>query len=800
MSPAPAGYYAGWPAPPGGFAPPAREEGSLRFGEIAVALRRGWWIIASVCAIVTATVVGYTMLQPKEFEAQAMVFIDTERAASADAAAAVAISGAGGGLPMDRRGIESELARLQHAEELRRRVAERIEEAGRVVRRADAFPLLAPDADGTHPARNEVARRLGETMRFEMLRDQDMISIKAVSVAPEEAARVANYYAEEYQALARESSRARVVAAREFLEEQVGRLGGDLAGIDGRVASFSAQRRLPERGPAGERLVEEHSSYRERRDAAAMELARQRFGLEVVRDELARLDPEGAATRSSDVASLESEIGAFERQITDLRLRAEQYYAVDPSLRGAESRVPELAEMTRSLSHYESQKQALVDRLGRAMAGRRMGDGGDYAAALQAQRLDREATVRGLETEIGLLDGRLGATSSILGGVPQAAVHLEQLERRRGIVATWYATFLQDLQRVMVAEQAELGYVELVSPAYVPTAPARPNLPQNTILGVLLGLGFGVSLALAKHAAQREIRRPDDLAEQGYRVLGVIPTMNKEIRESFGRRTAVEVEGRPISTRLLTMLTPWSPVAENFRLIRTNLLHGLDGLEEVFGTGDGQAVPTGRTVLVTSPESGAGKTVTASNLAVALATGGRRTLLVDADLRRPSAHRMFGVDGSRGLADVLQETAPWPERDPEIEEFAPLQTDIENLYFLPAGRPARPPSELVGSKRLEGLFDRARPVFDVIVVDSPPVLVAADAVLLARRADAVVMIVSAEHTDRRAIEEARRALEAVGHPVTGLIVNRFDERSSYGNSYGYTYDSKYGDGQEAAAA
>jgi tyrosine-protein kinase Etk/Wzc len=203
---------------------------------------------------------------------------------------------------------------------------------------------------------------------------------------------------------------------------------------------------------------------------------------------------------------------------------------------------------------------------------------------------------------------------------------------------------------------------------------------------------------------------------------------------------------------------------------------------------------------VTSPESGAGKTVSASNLAVALAAGGRRTLLVDADLRRPSAHRMFGVDGSRGLSDLLEEPAPWPEGEPDLEEFAPLKTDLDNLYFLPAGRPRRPPSELVGSDRLTGLLERARPVFDVIVIDSPPILVAADAVLMAARVDAVVMIVSAEQTDRRAIDEARRALEGVGHPITGLIVNRFDERQSYGTAYGYAYDDTYGDDRSIAAA
>jgi tyrosine-protein kinase Etk/Wzc len=536
-----------------------------------------------------------------------------------------------------------------------------------------------------------------------------------------------------------------------------------------------------------------------------MELARQRFSLDVVRDELSRLDPVGAATRTNEVATIQSEISAFDGQITALRLQAEQYYAVDPSLRGAESRVPELAEITRSLAHYESQKQNAVRRLGDAMAGQRMGDGGGYGAALQAQQLQLQSTIRGLEAEVNLLDSRLGTTSSLLGGVPQAAVQLEQLERRRGIVASWYATFLQDLQRVMVAEQSELGYVELVSPAYAPSYPARPNLPQNTILGLLLGLGFGVGLALARHAAERGVRRPDELAEQGYRVLGVIPTMNTELRSAFGRKSVVEVEGRSVSTKLLTALAPWSPVAENFRLIRTNLLHGLDGAgmaTEVFGP-DGTKVEdrsTARSVLITSPESGAGKTVSASNLAVALGAGGLRTLLIDADLRRPSAHSMFGVDGSRGLADILQASQTWPDDEPSLSDFEPLKTGLDNLYFLPAGRPERPPSELVGSERFSELLERARPVFDVVVVDSPPVLAAADAVLLAKQVDSVILIVSAERTDRRAVEQTRRALESVGHPVTGLIVNRFDEHQSYGYSYGYTGPSTYGETPAEPAA
>ncbi len=775
------------PAPRGG----APAEPALHLGEVASALRRGAWLILGVTVAVGTAVAGGTWLLPKEYEATSMVFVDTERAGNADAAVAAAATG-GGDVPVERRGIATEIGRLEHSEVLRRRVADRLLEAGAVVGHADRFPLLAPAVDGDSlPSRADVARRVGESLAFQVEQGQDMISIRAVSPAPEEAARLANVYAEEYEKLARESSRARVVAARTFLEQQVDRLGGDLDAIDGSVASFSQRRRVAERGAAGERVVAEQEAYRSQRDRAAMERTRQQFALDVIEGELARLDPAGASVRTSRIASLETEVAAYDRQMADLRLRAEPYYAVDPSLRGEESRVPELAEIQQSLGHYAERRAGLVAQLAEASAEVQRGDAGGYAASLQAQRLELGAAIRGLDAEIGALDRRIGGTSSQIASAPRAAVRLEQLQRRRAIVGGWHEAYLRDLQKVMVAEQSELGYVELVSPAYVPGHPARPNLTQNAVLGALLGLGLGIGFALARHSAQPDVRRPEDLAAQGYRVLGVVPTMTRQIRASYGRHATVDVEGRPVSTHLLTMLEPWSPAAEHFRLIRTNLLHDIG--PTLPATGDGMAVGAparASVVLVTSPNSGAGKTVSAGNLAVAFAAGGYRTLLIDADLRRPAVHALFGLDGGHGVSDLLGAAAraPGPGEPDEPDAgrgVAPLQTAVDHLFVLPAGLSGAPPSELLGGPAAERLIARARQAFDVVVVDSPPVLVAADAVLLASHVDAVLLVVAADRTTRHAVEQSRRAMASVGRDIAGVIVNRFDTSGAEGYAYGY---------------
>jgi capsular exopolysaccharide synthesis family protein len=181
-----------------------------------------------------------------------------------------------------------------------------------------------------------------------------------------------------------------------------------------------------------------------------------------------------------------------------------------------------------------------------------------------------------------------------------------------------------------------------------------------------------------------------------------------------------------------------------------------------------------RLLLVTSAVPGEGKTTTATHLGALLAQGGRRVLLVDADLRKAELHRTFGLPRSPGLSDVLTGAVEDPIR----------ATPLPKLSLVSAGRTPADPAELFGSDQMDAFLARVEGAFDFVIVDAPPVLGLADSVALASKVDAVLLLVSAEGPRRGAVSEAVRRLRFVHAPLIGTILNMADARTC---AYGYGY-------------
>ncbi len=743
------------------------EEASLDFSEIWLTLRRGKWLILFTCLVVTGAVAGYTYIQEPEYEAQSLVMIDRGEEGRA------AFAGFGG--DREGRGLANEIGKLQYSGDLMERVIQRIEETADAMEEDAArqyFPVLYEDGERRSAA--DVAVAVRERMRFSGMGEQSIISITAWSPVPEEASRLANIYMEEYQVYARETSRAGAAAAREFLEEQVERRGERLDEIDDQLVRFQLDQDFATRGATGERVVQEFGRLRERMETLQAEKVQQEFQLERLQDELRSIEPDMDSRIADDIETerLRTEMNELSRQIAELEQQAEEYYMNDPSLRGNEQEVDELATIVRRADRLKERRDEKISELAEKTVGSRFAGGQEgqlgYAAQLRTRIIEVEGSVMGLNAQIETVENRLAETQPDVQGVPRQQIEFEQLQRERNIVAEQHSNYLSRLHDTMMSEQADLGYVELVQQARVPAVPVRPDMQQNVILGVLLGLGFGVGLAFLWRASAGRIEKPEDLQTHGYSVIGVVQSMKREIRSSFGGSDTVEVDGHRVSTHLMTLLNPWSPIAENYRLIRTNIQ-----------SANGE-VP--RTMLVTSPEMGDGKTVTASNLAVALARNGLRTLLIDADLRRPNTHTLLGLPLSPGVGERLHGT---PEN---LTDFSGLETVVENLHVLTAGTNENPPAELVGTKAMKELIAAARQEFDAVIIDSPPVLAVTDSVVLARQVDATFVVVSADRTEVQALNVTRDTLEAVGCTVGGVVLNRFDEgKVGYAYGYGYGY-------------
>lgn len=305
--------------------------------------------------------------------------------------------------------------------------------------------------------------------------------------------------------------------------------------------------------------------------------------------------------------------------------------------------------------------------------------------------------------------------------------------------------------------------IRLADPARPALKPVFPNLKLNLVLAFMFSSLLAVGAAILGDVLDKTIRDPEQVARAlNTEVIGSLPMVKA------WQRKLLAVMGEAGSKALVPvgaadlMVTSFG---EAIRTLRNSIL--LADFDRGL-----------RSLLVTSSCPAEGKTTTTVHLALAHAAQGHKTLLIDCDLRRPSIHRLFGLNGAGGLAQVILKGAPWQEAVVQVEQ-AP------NLTILPAGPPARRAAELVG-KALEGILEEAADQYDLILVDSPPLLGLPESYEMAVAVDGVVMVALAGQTERKAVSSALQALMRLRVNVVGLVLNEVTRGNSDGYySYGY---------------
>ncbi len=327
-----------------------------------------------------------------------------------------------------------------------------------------------------------------------------------------------------------------------------------------------------------------------------------------------------------------------------------------------------------------------------------------------------------------------------------------------------YNALLQQEKELRVVSNSRANNVQLMDDAEVPGGPFTPNHSRDWLMALVLGLALGVAAAYTVEYLDDTVKLPDDVTRRlKLPLLGLVP--------------AVGGDKLPV----LTSAVPHD-FGEAFRSLRTSL---------VFTNGS----PGNRTIAVTSTQPLEGKTTTACNLAVALALGGARVMLIDADMRRPGLHRTMGIPNEIGLSHVLTGQA-------RVRE-AVQRTSENNLFVMTAGHVPPNPSELLSSERMRHLIANleAGP-FEWVIIDTPPVLAVTDAVILAPYMSGLVFVIGAEMTRRAHAERAIQTIQGGKPNIVGAVLNRVDlnrNKYYYSRYYGYHYKSYYGDGASPKA-
>jgi capsular exopolysaccharide synthesis family protein len=741
------------------------DAGGIDLSVLGRTLRHGKWIILVTCVLVTGAIGAYTYTLDPIFEAESIVAVNPQ---SDGQTANVLAFG-------PQRDLDSEVGILRYSAELAERVAGELQATAEALGDADPFPILF-GAEGEALTTNEVSTRLLEEVRFTALPAQSMIRVSVESSMPEEASTVVNIYAREYRTFSREKARASVTAAREFLEEQTEKRRQDIMRLEKQWEAFAQNNQVVTQGVDGQRLIEEYSELTARRDQLGFERDQEQSALRILEDQLQQFRPElqRNVKVEQETSGLRSEIGVLEQRIGEMRAEAAQYYVANPNLEGDAERIrtrfPDLHELLGRIDGLQQRKDQLTEELvatASSVDGSAAQEGGSLERIAQLRSLvtEKELAISQLDAQIEALDARLEGYGPRLQRIPQQTIQREQIERKLEQAETFYASVAAQLQKTIIAEESELGYVDVVRQAFVPAVPVRPNMKMNLILGLALGLGFGVGLAFLRQAMSNEIEKPEDLQEQGYPLVGVVPDMKDEIKALFDAQPTIEVSGRRLDTHLLPLLHPWSPITENYRLIRTNLK---------FAAEDADAPPV---LLVTSPGKGEGKSTTAVNLALTYVLGGASVLLIDADMRRPSTHRLLDLEATPGLSDLLDGT----------ESSVVTKTFVDGLYYVPAGTTDDPPTENLDASTMRRLIEMGRERCDVVIVDSPPVLAVSDALVLAGLCTTVVVVAAANGTTHRALRLTQNMLDGVGVDVDGVVFNGYRHTDGqYG--YGYYYE------------
>lgn len=376
----------------------------------------------------------------------------------------------------------------------------------------------------------------------------------------------------------------------------------------------------------------------------------------------------------------------------------------------------------------------------------------------KARQTARFAEYReGLNQEIQAVEGELAQLRTRLEQTPAAdrAALETEIARKQDLINR----YTQAYQNVQLAELQATDLISVVQPATVPDAPVRPRKMQNALLAAVVAGMLGVGFVFLREYLDTSVKAPEEAeALLQAPVLGQI-WLEKNM-----------AKGNGTAQRKIVITNPVALTAEAFRVLRTNLQ---------FASVDQPL----RTLLVSSAGPSEGKSTVTLNLALALGAAGKRVIVVDADMRRPQLYKYAEVRREPGLSDALV------DRESPVTRYLQPIPELDAVRVLPPGRLPPNPTDLLGSRRMGELLAECLQQADVVILDSPPILAAADTPVLAAQVDGALVVLEAGGTDRRMVRDAYEQMQRAGARILGSVMNKVPQDGKHGYYYYYYYYS-----------
>ncbi len=492
--------------------------------------------------------------------------------------------------------------------------------------------------------------------------------------------------------------------------------------------------------------------------------------LRQLQDQLSKAQGERTAAQSRYEMSLSAPPNALADVLNDASLRALQDKITDLSRQRADAIViytPKHEKVER-IEAQIAPLQTEFDRERVAILGRIKND---YDTSLRHEKL---------------IAADYAAQSQVVTDEAGKSIQYNILKRDVDSNRQMYESTLQQVKEASIASAMRASNIRIVDPAKVPVVPYAPDMKADAIVGVLAGMFFGIVFILIHERANRTVQQPGDTQVWTQVLeLGAVPSA-KSVRGKTGYGLSLpgataELGTYGLNSRTSSELT----VSHNTSSVISEAFHTI--LTSILFIGDQGDAP--QVIVLTSGSPAEGKTTLVSNLAIAMADIRRKVLIIDADLRRPRIHNLFDLPNDHGLSTILRERGSISQS--ALDE-AIQQTNVSGLSVLPSGPPTSSAANLLYSANMAELLDLVRAEYDLVLIDTPPTLLLADARVLGRLSDGVVVVTRANQTTRDAIVAVTKRFAEDGTNIIGTILNDWDPKKAPNGYYGYHNYSGYG--------
>jgi capsular exopolysaccharide synthesis family protein len=617
--------------------------------------------------------------------------------------------------------------------------------------------LVTPQNLNFHQ-RIKLVEQLRKDTGISTVRDTDVLKIAVNSADSSDAIILANKISATYRNLDLAGGQGELHFVLTFLDSQITKYEKRLAVVENDLQQFQSEFQIYSLDGSAELLLADLTNYEGiyYTNIAELEVAQER--VTYLRGQLSEsenaLMEEITNTNNPMIVALRGKIAELEAQ------KIQQMVDEGWDEQSLQSR-----DFNRRIAEMKSTLTAITETL--ILSGWSEEDPFAASQEIFNKIVEQEVEVHAIRSRASEYKKLVDQMSDRLKVLPMQTLQYARFERDLMLNENLYLTMKQKYEESRITEAGQMGKVRILDPAIV-AQKIKPNRKMNLVMGVFLGLGISLGYAFLREFLDDTVKAVEHLERKGLSILGIIPDMlGSNPRKSLEKISSPSKGGTEFKRRLITYEDPKSPISESYRSLRTNISYASTIDKKI------------KSLLISSSQPGEGKSTTTANLAIAFAQLRKRTLLVDADLRKPVQHNVFGHPRGPGLSEFL------------IGDVADLEsiihtTKVKNLSIMTAGGLPPNPSELLGSNAMSKLVDRLEKEYDIVLFDSPPIVAVTDASMISGELDAIALVVKAGQTERSAVDRALDTIKNVKAPLIGAILNGASQES-LGGKYAYYY-------------